>query len=85
MHLRAAQYLKRAARPFDLVFLDPPIAGAALAEVATQLQAQEWLSPGCLVYFEHPRTAPLAALPAGWVALREGTAGAVGYDLYEYR
>ena len=85
VHTRAAQYLKRVARPFDLVFLDPPFAGAALAEVATQLQAQGWLSPGCLVYFEHPRTTPLPALSAGWEPLREGAAGAVGYDLYEYR
>ncbi len=85
VHLRAAQFLKRPARAFDLVFLDPPFAGAALAEVATQLQAKGWLSPGCLVYFEHPRTVPLAALSAGWQPLRDGAAGAVGYDLYEYR
>jgi 16S rRNA (guanine966-N2)-methyltransferase len=86
VHIRAAQYLKKAVRAFDLVFLDPPFAGdAALAELAMQLQARGWLSPGCLVYFEHPRAAPLPALPAGWVALRESAAGAVGYDLYEYR
>ncbi|HEV7433007.1 MAG TPA: 16S rRNA (guanine(966)-N(2))-methyltransferase RsmD [Steroidobacteraceae bacterium] len=85
LHCRAEQYLKRAARPFDLVFLDPPFAGAALAEVATQLQAKGWLSPGCLVYFEHPRMAPLPALAEGWEPLRDGVAGAVGYDLYEYR
>jgi 16S rRNA (guanine966-N2)-methyltransferase len=85
VHARAEHYLKRAARAFDLVFLDPPFAGAALAEVATQLQARGALAPGCLVYFEHPKLTPLAGLPAGWESLRNGVAGAVGYDLYEYQ
>ena len=85
VHARAEHYLKRAARPFDLVFLDPPFAGAALAGVAAQLVAQGALAPGCLVYFEHPKTTPLEGLPAGWESLRTGAAGAVGYDLYEYR
>jgi 16S rRNA (guanine966-N2)-methyltransferase len=85
VHTRAVQYLARPARPFELVFLDPPFAGAALAEVASQLQGRGWLASGCLVYFEHPRAAALPALPPGWEPLRNGAAGAVGYDLYEYR
>jgi 16S rRNA (guanine966-N2)-methyltransferase len=85
VHTAAAQYLARTARAFELVFLDPPFAGHALAAVVTQLQGRGWLAPGCLVYFEHPRGAALPPLPAAWEPLRNGAAGAVGYDLYEYR
>ena len=74
VHTQAAQYLARTVRAFELVFLDPPFAGAALAEVVTQLQGRGWLAPGCLVYFEHPRGAALPpALPGlGTLAQRCG-------------
>jgi 16S rRNA (guanine966-N2)-methyltransferase len=85
VHATAEKYLARTARAFELVFLDPPFAASALAAVAAQLQARGWLAPGCLVYFEHPRSGGLPPLPAGWTALRKGAAGAVGYDLYEFR
>ena len=85
VHSQAAQYLARTARAFELVFLDPPFAGAALAQVVTQLQGRGWLAPGCLVYFEHPRDVALPPLTPAWESLRNGVAGAVGYDLYEYR
>jgi 16S rRNA G966 N2-methylase RsmD len=67
------------------VFLDPPFAGNALTDVVARLQGRGCLAPGCLVYLEHPRTAPLLPFPPPWEPLRHGAAGAVGYDLYEYR
>jgi 16S rRNA (guanine966-N2)-methyltransferase len=85
VHAPAEKYLARSARAFELVFLDPPFATAALADVASQLQGRGWLAPGCLVYFEHPRSSALPPLPAGFEPLRKGAAGAVGYDLYEFR
>lgn len=85
VHERAEHFLARTARPFDLVFLDPPFAGQALASVAARLQAGGWLAPGCLVYLEHSRKPELPPLPADLQPLRHGAAGAVGYDLYEYR
>jgi 16S rRNA (guanine966-N2)-methyltransferase len=81
----AEHFLAGAPLPFDLVFLDPPFASAALAGCVAQLEAHGWLAPGSLIYLEHPRAVPLAALPGSWQALRRGTAGAVGYDLYEHR
>jgi len=81
----ASQYLARAAQPFDLVFLDPPFAGDELARSSARLESGGWLSPGALVYVEHPRAAPVPRLPAAWQALRSGNAGAVGYDLYQRR
>ncbi len=85
VHERAERYLARSARAFDLVFLDPPFAGQALAHVGAQLQAGGWLASGCLVYLEHPRKSALPPLPPAWQPLRQGAAGVVGYDLYEYR
>jgi 16S rRNA (guanine966-N2)-methyltransferase len=81
----ALQYLARAPQPFDLVFLDPPFAGDELARSMGRLEARGWLAPGGLLYAEHPRAAPAPAPPAAWQALRSGSAGAVGYDLYERR
>ena len=79
----AAQYLARASQPFDLAFLDPPFAGDELAQSIARLESRGWLAGGALVYLEHLRSVPLPALPASWKPLRSGTAGAVGYDLYQ--
>lgn len=83
LQTEAATYLAGAAQPFDVVFLDPPFMAGALEACMAQLEARGWLHSGSLVYIEHPRTAPLPPLPAGWQPLRSGTAGAVGYDLLE--
>jgi len=81
-HGDAARFLERQPVPMDVVFLDPPFAAGQLAAVAALLEAHGWLAPGALVYVEHPRRAVPAGLPPNWQALRSGTAGAVGYDLY---
>jgi 16S rRNA (guanine966-N2)-methyltransferase len=81
-HCDAARFLARPAEPMDVVFLDPPFADGALADAAARLEARGWLAPGCLVYLEHPRSAPLVGLPPNWQPFRSGTAGAVRYDLY---
>jgi 16S rRNA (guanine966-N2)-methyltransferase len=81
-HCSAEKFLARAAQRFDLVFLDPPFATAAIAAIAVRLEAGGHLAPGCLIYLEHPRAQPLPPLPAAWRAVRSGAAGAVGYDLY---
>ena len=44
-----------------------------------------WLAPAGLIYIERPRAVPVADPPPAWQALRRGSAGAVGYDLYEHR
>jgi 16S rRNA (guanine966-N2)-methyltransferase len=72
---------KPPARPFDLVFLDPPYGSAALPGCARQLAAG-WLAPGARIYVERARREALPALPAAWQELRSGRAGEVGYHLF---
>jgi 16S rRNA (guanine966-N2)-methyltransferase len=79
----AAHYLARPAQAFGLVFLDPPYGGDELGRAIARLESGGWLAGDSLIYVEHPRSALPVALPASWQALRSGTAGAVGYDLYQ--
>jgi len=83
VRMDAAKFLGAAPQACDLAFLDPPFAAGVLARTSAQLESGGWLAPGALVYLEHPRSVPLPSLPARWRPLRSGTAGAVGYDLYE--
>jgi 16S rRNA (guanine966-N2)-methyltransferase len=85
IHSDAQRFLATPSRAFGLVFLDPPFAGAELAASVAKLSTGGWLSPGALVYIEHPRASALPTLPDGWQMLRHSQAGAVGYDLYEIR
>jgi 16S rRNA (guanine966-N2)-methyltransferase len=82
--------------PFDLVFLDPPFAEAALAaEACATLEAAGRLAADARIYVESPlrpagspapglpaRTTPAVDVaPPGWEVLRAGAAGEVGYHL----
>lgn len=77
----AQLYLQGAARPFGLVFLDPPFALDLWAPLAQRLEQGGWLTPAAWIYVESPRqVAP--SLAANWAPHREGTAGDVRYALY---
>lgn len=77
----AQAYLQSAARPFGVVFLDPPFAQALWTPLANRLEEGGWLTPSAWIYVEAPRqAAPL--LPASWTPHREGVAGDVRYALY---
>ncbi|MDR6936645.1 16S rRNA (guanine(966)-N(2))-methyltransferase RsmD [Luteibacter sp. 3190] len=77
----AARWLRGAAQPFDLVFLDPPFALDLWADTARALEDGGWLSPRAWIYVEAPRGAAFA-LPDTWLPHRQGTAGEVAYTLY---
>ncbi len=69
------------ARPFDIVFLDPPFGSPLLAAALRRLTATPgWLHPASLLYVEFPDAEP-PALPPGWHWQRRARAGAVGYAL----
>ncbi len=77
----AARYLGGVPQPFDIVFLDPPFAGNALADTCCRLDERDWLRMGGLAYLEAPAIAGVPGLPAGWTLLRSKRAGEVGYHL----
>jgi 16S rRNA (guanine966-N2)-methyltransferase len=80
---QAQRYLSAAApQGFDVVFLDPPFGAGALSAAAAALE-RGWLAPGARVYIERAKREPLPPLPAHWHELRAGTAGEVGYHLFE--
>jgi 16S rRNA (guanine966-N2)-methyltransferase len=77
----AARFLRTPAKPFDIVYLDPPFGMNALAEYVPMLDSGDWLTIGGLVYLENERIAGVPALPAHWELLKSKSAGEVGYHL----
>jgi 16S rRNA (guanine966-N2)-methyltransferase len=79
--LDAETFLRGAARPHDLVFLDPPFALDLWVTLARQLEQGAWLAEQALVYVESPH-AVVPILPANWQLYRQGEAGEVRFALY---
>jgi 16S rRNA (guanine966-N2)-methyltransferase len=81
----ATRYLRSAAQPFDIVFMDPPFGRDALAEYVPMLDAGNWLKLGGLVYLENEKTAGAPELPPHWELLKSKSAGEVGYHLARFQ
>lgn len=78
----AQEFLRQApARPFDIVFLDPPFSEDALGLCLRRLAEPGWLAAAAWIYVEADRDTPLPALPAAWELFRHKAAGQVGYHL----
>ncbi len=77
----AQQFLGTAQGGYDIVFMDPPFGQGLLDEVVVQLDSQQLLNPGALVYLETGTGESLPALPADWELHREKTQGEVCYRL----
>jgi 16S rRNA (guanine966-N2)-methyltransferase len=77
----AFSYLRGAAQPFDIVFLDPPFATGLLAPAAALLEERGWLAPDAVIYVESAVHEPRPALPEAWKELKAKQAGEVGYHL----
>ncbi|MFZ0007889.1 MAG: 16S rRNA (guanine(966)-N(2))-methyltransferase RsmD [Steroidobacteraceae bacterium] len=78
----ALRFLEGAARPFAVVFLDPPFASPLLGAAAALLEERGWLEPGALIYVESAARGGLPPLPPRWAALKAKQAGEVGYHLF---
>lgn len=65
----------------DLVFLDPPFAGIAMADLCSLVAESGILAQGARVYLEESRVAPETRLPGGWQLEKTATAGNVRYSL----
>ncbi len=81
VHADVRTWLQGRARPFDVVFLDPPYGGDDLGEVCLLLAQPGWLAPGALVYLESRASAQSLCLPPSWQILRRQKAGQVRYHL----
>ena len=77
----AFEFLAGPARPFDLVFLDPPYAQGRLPELCRLLEAGGWLAPRAFVYIESAAREGQPALPPSWSAWRQLRAGGVSAGL----
>ena len=78
----AFSYLRGAAQPFDIVFLDPPFAADLVAPAAALLEERGWLGPNALIYMECAAREARPALPQSWKERKAKQAGEVGYYLY---
>ncbi len=78
----ARAFLSGPARPFDIVFLDPPFGSGMLTTVCERLEQSGWLAPGARIYLECPRGAA-PEVPEGWSLLKTKETGQVGYHLYQ--
>lgn len=81
IHADVHHWLEAGARPFDIVFLDPPYGSRDLGELCGRLQCNAWLAPGALVYLETRASPDSPRLPDGWQYLRRQKAGQVRYHL----
>lgn len=71
------------ARPFDLVFLDPPHADADYGRICGALHDSGLLRPAALVYLEFPtRRTPEIAVPESWQGHRSAKAGDLTFQLW---
>ena len=78
----ALGFLAGPARPFDIVFLDPPFDSGLLAAAAALLERNAWLAARAYVYVECAARERPPALPSAWLPLKAKRAGEVGYHLY---
>ena len=76
----AEHWLTSPARPFDVVFLDPPFAAGVTAALLERL-AQGWLAPRALVYLEQAIDAPDP--PSPWCVRKAGHTRHVSYKLLD--
>lgn len=74
-------FLEHAARPFDVVFLDPPYGQGLLAPCCQLLEQHGWLAEDARIYLEAERTLQELPLPDHWELVRSKQAGQVGYHL----
>ncbi len=73
---------RRAERPFDIVFLDPPFADKLLEPCISLLNSNGYLNPSSLVYLETDK-AYSVAVPENWRWSKEKSAGQVCFRLFQ--
>jgi len=77
------RFLEMDAVPFDLVFLDPPFGKNMAVACCRHLEARGWLMESAKIYVETEKKIALDKMPDNWQLLKNKTAGAVRYRLYQ--
>lgn len=80
--LAAAQFLKNASAPYDIVFIDPPFGQGLAAPTCAALEENQLLANNALAYVETASAEPCPDVPVRWTLHREKTAGGVAYRLF---
>jgi 16S rRNA (guanine966-N2)-methyltransferase len=78
----AVDFLRGAAEPFDVIFLDPPFASDLIERGGKLIEQGHWLKPGGFVYVEAPAAMQPLPVPVRWSAEKSKQAGQVGYHLF---
>jgi len=77
----ATEYLARAVKPFDIVFIDPPFASDLIGRCAALIAQRGWIHSEGIAYVEAPARLDPLPVPQDWQVLRSKRAGEVGYHL----
>ncbi len=77
----ALDYVRQAAQPFDVIFLDPPFGAHLLHQVLPVLTARRLVRASGLIYIESPAQGT-SHCPDSLHRIREKTAGQVRCELY---
>jgi 16S rRNA (guanine966-N2)-methyltransferase len=82
----ALHSIGRMQQRFDIVFIDPPYAEAQLRDrVFAELEANDCLNPGALIYFEWPRAESFKLPSPALQWLKQKSAGRIDYAIAEWR
>jgi len=81
--LSHANFLNIEAKPYDVVFLDPPYHLDLMGKVVPLLEENNWLSDNAMLYLEIEKRQSLPELPDNWKRLKEKIAGEVSYFLFQ--
>ena len=76
------RFLAGDAKPFNLVFLDPPFSKNMAQQTCQWLEDKGWLAPQGKVYVEVERQLLLDEMPINWQLLKTKHTGEVGYHLF---
>ncbi len=79
------KFLAGDAKPFNLVFLDPPFAKGLAQQSCHWLEDKGWLASQAKVYIEVEQKLVLDDMPENWLRLKHKKAGQVAYYLFERR
>ncbi|MEL7980051.1 16S rRNA (guanine(966)-N(2))-methyltransferase RsmD [Vreelandella titanicae] len=83
VHVNDVQtYLTRPAKPYTLVFLDPPFHQQLAAPCCSALETSGWLDNEAMIYLE-TETSLAPKVPANWLLHRETQAGESTARLYQ--